>query len=83
MSKFIIRHLLSNLSVFNRYLNNKHAKQIVAYGLMNDQFDIYEQIVINPSNLDYIDILLETFSCPSPIDFYKKILSNQIKRVNF
>lgn len=50
---------------------------------MNDQFDIYEQIIINPSNLDYIDILLETFNCPSPIDFYKKILGNQIKRANF
>lgn len=50
---------------------------------MNDQFDIYEEIIINPSNLDYIDILLETFTCPAPLDFYKKILGNQIKRVNF
>ena len=69
---------------YSRYLTNKNNKKLIAFGLMIDQKQIFEGVLINPANMDDIDIVLETFSFEIIVyEYYKKMLANTNRRVNF
>lgn len=51
VSQHFIRALTSKISGFDRHLNTKMGRQLVAFGLVIDDKEIYEQVLLNPNNI--------------------------------
>jgi hypothetical protein len=80
VSHYLINEILADSSPYSKYLNNKSVRKLIALCLIRDEQQVYEGVILNQGNLAYIDILLELFELPNPVEFFKRILSDNSKK---